>query len=356
MGLTATPVYNYGIEIFNILDAADQGCLGTSYEFALAWSRATSIGSAVVAEPEALKSHLHESGIMLRRTRAMVGQELPEVSRSTIDVDANPDDFDNIALDAVALAHSLVDPQTANSDRWRISGEFDWRLRRATGVAKAPYVAEFVRMVIETGEPVLLGGWHHDVYEIWEDKLRDLNPVFFTGKQTPKQKEASKQAFLNGETNLMIMSLRSGAGTDGLQKRASTVVFGELDWSPAVHDQFIGRLNRDGAIAPVQAFFMVSGQGADPAMVEVLQLKRQQAEAIVGTETGTVTEAPVTQQARIRALAESFLATRGNPPPAPPAVPSLPSDVAASVEAFAPVPASSQPATILQFPLDRIKP
>ena len=259
---------------------------------------------------------------MIRRTRSGVGLELPEVSRSTIDIDADPAGFDDIAVEVVALAQSLVNPETLSSDRWRISGEFDWRLRRATGVAKAAYVAEFVRMVIETGEPVLLGGWHHDVYEIWADKLKDLNPAFFTGKETPKQKEATKQAFLNGDTDLMIMSLRSGAGTDGLQKRASTVVFGELDWSPAVHDQFIGRLNRDGAIAPVQAFFMVSGQGADPAMVEVLQLKRQQAEALVGTETGTATQKPITQQARIRALAESFLATRGNPPAAQPSTPS----------------------------------
>src|SRR5579884_3848269 len=42
------------------------------------------------------------------------------------------------------------------------------------------------------------------------------------------------------------MSLRSGAGLDGLQEDCTVGVFGELDWSPEQHRQCIGRLDRDG--------------------------------------------------------------------------------------------------------------
>jgi hypothetical protein len=69
------------------------------------------------------------------------------------------------------------------------------------------------------------------------------------------------------------MSLRSGAGLDGLQKRCSTMVFGELDWSPGVHHQCIGRLDREGQEQPVTAMFLVCDDGSDPPMMEVLGLK-----------------------------------------------------------------------------------
>jgi hypothetical protein len=47
-------------------------------------------------------------------------------------------------------------------------------LRQATGIAKAPFVADFVRLLVESGEKVLLYGWHREVYSIWRDKLKDL--------------------------------------------------------------------------------------------------------------------------------------------------------------------------------------
>ncbi len=69
-------------------------------------------------------------------------------------------------------------------------------MRQATGIAKAPYVAEFVRMLVESGESVMLYGWHRDVYNIWLERLAEFNPVMYTGTEGPAAKERSKQAFL----------------------------------------------------------------------------------------------------------------------------------------------------------------
>ena len=43
--------------------------------------------------------------------------------------------------------------------------------------------------------------------------------------------------FIDGDARVLMMSLRSGAGLDGLQEVSHTAVFGELDWSPGVHRQ-----------------------------------------------------------------------------------------------------------------------
>lgn len=56
-------------------------------------------------------------------------------------------------------------------------------MRQATGIAKAPYVLEFVRMLVESGESVMLYGWHRDVYNIWLERLAEFNPVMYTGRK-----------------------------------------------------------------------------------------------------------------------------------------------------------------------------
>jgi superfamily II DNA or RNA helicase len=39
MGLTATPIYNYGSEIFNVVDLIEPGALGSWHEFVVEWCR-----------------------------------------------------------------------------------------------------------------------------------------------------------------------------------------------------------------------------------------------------------------------------------------------------------------------------
>jgi SNF2 family DNA or RNA helicase len=309
LGLTATPVYNYGGEIHNILQVIAPDVLGDREEFGREWCVAGWSDKASVRDPAGLGVYLRDQGVMLRRTRAEVGRELPEVVRVPHSIESDGDVFDELAQDAADLAEMIVARAAPRQELWKASGEFDWKMRHATGVAKAPYVAEFVRMLLETDERVVLFGWHRDVYEIWQDKLTEYLPVFYTGTESPTQKERARDAFLSGDSRLLIMSLRSGAGLDGLQDAAHVAVFGELDWSPGMHDQCIGRLHRDGQGEPVVAYFLVSDHGADPVMAEVLNLKRQQSEPLRDPDAPLFVEATNTGD-RVRLLAKQVLAKR----------------------------------------------
>ncbi len=75
-----------------------------------------------------------------------------------------------------------------------------------------------------------------------------------------------------------MMSLRSGAGVDGLQEVCRVGVFGELDWSPMTHKQCLGRLFRDGQTQEVIGYFLHCEDGSDPTVMEVLGIKRGQAD------------------------------------------------------------------------------
>lgn len=281
-GLSATPVYNYGGEIYNVLRCIVPDTIGTFEEFSREWCDGAGRSmKPKLKDPAAFGSHLKEHHIMLRRTRADVQRELPPLTKITHFVDPDTTSFRKSNVRARELARLLLEG-TDRATRFTAAGEFDSLMRQLTGISKAVSVAAFVEMLLQTGQPVLLYGWHRAVYDIWMHELADYNPAIYTGTESDAKKDAELQRFVSGKTDLMIMSLRSGVGVDGLQFRCSTVVFGEFDWSPAVIDQDIGRVARDGQQSPVMAYMLAVDEGADPFMMEVLGLKQDQQRGILG--------------------------------------------------------------------------
>jgi hypothetical protein len=312
IGLTATPIYNYGSEIFNVVEIIEPGALGERWQFNIEWC--TPHGSHwVVKDPPALGTYLRELNIAIRRTEHDVGKEMPPVNVITHTV---PFDEEEAKKDE-DLARSLALKVVSGSftERGQASREFDALMRHTTGVAKAKGVAAFVRILLQARQPVLLCGWHRAVYDIWLDDLKAFGPVLFTGSESQPQKKRAKEAFVSGATNCLIMSLRSGVGVDGLQHRGHTVVFGELDWSPQVHKQVIGRLRRPGQKHQVDAIYLIADGGADPAIVSTLGLKGSQSAGIV--DPLKPIEAQHSDATRIRQLAELYLASKSHLAAAP---------------------------------------
>jgi hypothetical protein len=343
LGLSATPIHNYGDEVWNLFNVMAPGQLGTKEEFMREWG-----GSGrTVKRPEVLGNYLREQGLMLGRTRVEVGRELPQTIKVPRLVDSDTAALEAIKGDIQELARRILADTSTHTEKFTAGGQLDMKLRHATGVDKAPYVAEFVRLLMESEDKIVLWGWHRDVYEIWLRELAEFGPLLYTGSESPKQKRAAELAFCTPRTpapttevlidadgldvdgnpapapdcRILIMSLRSGAGVDGLQKFARVGVFGELDWSPAVHEQAIGRLRRDGMEAdPVVAYFLNSAEGSDPPMLEKLQIKRQQAEPLISKD-GKLFESATVDPHRARSLAESVLGITPTDPEAAPAAP-----------------------------------
>lgn len=185
-------------------------------------------------------------------------------------------------------------------------------MRPATGLTKAPFFAEFIRLLLESAEKIVLFGWHRAVYDIWLDRVVEFHPVLYTGTESPNQKGAALDASKNGDARVLIMSLRSGSGVDGLEMVSKVAVSGELDWSPQVHEQGIGRLRRDGIDEPPVACFPVSEEGSDPTIAEVLQAKRRQGEQVVSLD-GRLFENATAGVNRTRLLAEAAIARATSP-------------------------------------------
>ena len=279
LGLTATPVYNYGGETFNVCEPLRPGELGTAHEFIREWcAEGGHTDTARVLEPQALGAYLREKTIMLRRTRADVGREVPPAQ-----IIAQVVPFKHAVIDAFLKkdAHQLARTILTGSftERGQASREFDNRLRQATGIAKAPYVAELVIDLAQAGKKVVLGGWHRQVYEIWREAFKEKGVPhwLYTGTESATAKAAAVEAFTKApEGAVLILSLRSGAGLDGLQYHSDTIVSGELDWSPKVHEQFNGRVVRDGQENESTIIYPIAETGSDPVMAKILGVKIEQ--------------------------------------------------------------------------------
>lgn len=300
MGLSATPIYNYGDEIYNVLDCLNPYCLGKRGDFLREW--ASNYGTTI-KDPKALGTYLREQFLMIRRSREDVGRELPPVNKIVHTVEYDESAANDKKEMTKALAQKVM---TASfMERGQAARELDIMMRMYTGIGKAVGVANYVRMLLENGEPVILAGWHRAVYDIWMEEMKEYRPVLYTGTESPTQKEAAKKKFIDGDTNLFIISLRSGIGLDGLQHRCKMVVIGELDWSPKVHEQLIARADRDGQKEQVTAIYLVCDEGSDPPIINMLGLKGSQSQGIMNP----LQAIPETysDESRIKVMAEEFL-------------------------------------------------
>ncbi len=308
LSLSASPIYNYGDEIFNVIDCIKPSSLGDKFDFLREWCAGWGQRRVRVVDPQALGTYLRENFLMLRRTRKEVGRELPPVNTIVHTVE-----YDEAKVQkAENIARQLAIRATTGSfmERGVAARELDIFARHYTGVAKAHGVAEYVKIILENNEPVVLAGWHRDVYSVWLKELAEYNPVMYTGSESPAEKEKSKEAFMNGETNLFIISLRSGIGLDGLQKRCNTVVLGELDYSNAVHNQVIGRVSRDREEGQEQeqvtAIYLVCDCGSDPPIIDILGIKASQQHGILNPlDTGI--QEKYSDETRLQVMAKYYL-------------------------------------------------
>lgn len=278
-GLSGTPIYNQGGEIWNVVNILDFHFLGDWESFSREWCYG--YGNAVVIKPELLGEHLRREGMMLRRTKKEVLPELPDKRRLVQEIDADG-----------ALYKRLMQPVLTNLRRWAeeaglspsqralLEDRISQDERQAAGMAKAPFVAQFVRALIESGEKVLLFAHHHAVMDTYKKELRALSPAFITGRETSAQKQKSVERFMEGRTDLCCISLRAASGLN--LQRATAVVFGELDWSPAVHSQAEDRAHRIGQKDSLLCYYLVSPGGSDADIQEHLGLKVSQFMGLMG--------------------------------------------------------------------------
>jgi SWI/SNF-related matrix-associated actin-dependent regulator of chromatin subfamily A-like protein 1 len=290
IGLSGTPIYNQGGEIWNVVNILDYHFLGDWESFSREWCNG--YGNAVVIKPDLLGEHLRREGLMFRRTKKEVLPELPEKRRLVQEIDADDTVYRKLMQPVLEkLRLWQTDGSLTPSARALLEDQISQEERRATGMAKATYVCQFVRALLEAGEKVLLFSHHHTVVDLYRDDLKAFRPAFVTGRESARQKEENIDRFMSGATGLCCVSLRAASGLN--LQRATCVVFGELDWSPAVHSQAEDRAHRMGQEDSLLCYYLVSPRGSDADIQDALGLKVSQFLGLMGETPQSSAEAAV---------------------------------------------------------------
>lgn len=288
-GLSGTPIYNYGNEIWAVTNIIEMHCLGSSDSFSREWC--TGYGEKIVRDPAALGDYLKTEGLMLRRTKDQVQSSLPPKRRVVVNIEKDNEVYRNAIQRAVELSRRYQHLKDFVA-KGQAKREIDQLARQATGIAKAPHVAAFVQTLLDAGERVLVYAHHHAVHGEISRRLKDFKPVMITGQQSQGEKDAAVKTFAQGNTNLIQLAIRGAAGIDGLQGRGTCVVFAELDWSPAVHAQDEDRIHRIGfeGRESLLCYYLVSDAGSDEVMQEALGLKVAQFTQLMGDKGQSVAD------------------------------------------------------------------
>lgn len=285
IGLSGTPIYNRGSEIWPITDILKPGMLGSYDEFCDYFCYINDKGKATVLENkrESLREQL-QNHIMLRRKKSDVLKELKEKVRYKEIIDSNTTYYQN-ELDRIWK--KMEEEQKAAKTEFGRSASYRRAIqgeRVAAGMAKIPHVTNFVRNIMEMEESVVVFCHHRAIHSILHENLREFEPASIIGGQTDRARQDNIDGFQEGRTNMMIAGLR--AGNVGINlSQAKYVVFAELDWSPAIHRQAEDRLHRIGQKETVFAYYLVGNGTLDEHVANVLVDKSYE---IDGVLDGTV--------------------------------------------------------------------
>ena len=281
VGLSGTPIYNRGSEIWPIVDILRPGLLGSFREFCEYFCYINEKGKAIVLENkrESLR-HMLQKHVMLRRKKTDVLSELKEKIRYK-EIIASDINYYNKELERIwkKLEDERKEAQTAfdasTAYQRAIQSE-----RQAAGAAKLPHVINFVKNIMEIEESVVVFCHHKSIHSLLHQSLSEFKPASIIGGQSDKQRQDSIDSFQNGQTKLMIAGLR--AGNVGINlTRAKYVIFAELDWSPAIHLQAEDRLHRIGQKNTVFAYYLIGNGTLDEHVARVLVDKSYEIDSIM---------------------------------------------------------------------------
>ncbi len=285
IGLSGTPIYNRGSEIWPIVDILKPGLLGNFKEFCEYFCYVNEKGKALVLENkrESLRNELQKH-VMLRRKKSDVLKELKDKVRYK----------ELIASNTEYYIEELNKIWTRLEEEWKVA-ETDLARsasnmraikseRQVAGIAKLPHVINFVKNIMEIEESVVVFCHHKLIHKLLHEKLAEFSPVSIIGGQTDKTRYEQIDKFQRGESKLMIAGIR--AGNVGINlTRAKYAIFAELDWSPAIHRQAEDRLHRIGQKNTVFAYYLIGKGTLDDHVANVLVDKSYEIDSIMDETT-----------------------------------------------------------------------
>jgi superfamily II DNA or RNA helicase len=236
-----------------------------------------------------LRLHWHlRSRCFVRRLKADVLPQLPAKTRAIVPVELdNEAEYRLAERDLVAWLRSQpldlreLDAKVAAALRAeRLVRLNALKLLAARGKLHA--ALGWIHDFCSSGERLVVFAGHREVQRAVLSRFPTA--LHILGEDTPTSRDAALQAFqapdANGGNQLIVCSIEV-AGHGLTLTRSSNVVFLELAWTPAKHDQAEDRCHRIGQQDAVNAYYLLAADTIDETISTLLERKR----AVIGAVT-----------------------------------------------------------------------
>ena len=315
--LTGTPIPNRpkeGFAVFNLIDpVAFEKYWRYAFKFCGAFKTKFGIDDNGSSNLNELQTILRES-FMIRRLKKDVLTELPAKIRQVITLPENGLAKVIRAEEkkvreweaAFKKAQCKVSALSANKDSdeylravraldslIRIAFQEMSQVRRETSTAKAPYVVDHVKSLLDEIPKVVVFAHHHLVVDALMEGLADFNPVRLSGQDGGNKKQHALESFQNDDSVRVFVGSIQAAGLGITLTASSTVVFAEMDWVPSNMKQAEDRCHRMGQDESVLIQHVVVDGSIDAKMAALLVAKQAVIDAAMDDELEPVDESEI---------------------------------------------------------------
>lgn len=305
--LTATPVQNSLVELFNLLTLLKPGLLKTEAAFKKEY--VSSKNGRVPKNPEKLRQLMRE--VMVRNTRSLVDVQLPKRFATTITVTPSKseaklyedlteylrvfevgtsdsteveklDKFTrtNLLMRAGSSPQALAD-SLKNLAKKFPSDELKTLTRRASQIKQVEKAQALVDLLKKSSNKTIVFTTHRATSAYLAKTLETAGISFtqFLGDMSLKEKDAAIEAFR--ERIPVLLASETGGEGRNIQF-ANSIVNYDLPWNPMKIEQRIGRIHRIGQKQDVFIFNFCLKDSIEEYILKILHDKINMFELVVG--------------------------------------------------------------------------
>jgi superfamily II DNA or RNA helicase len=163
------------------------------------------------------------------------------------------------------------------------------------GKAKTNIAVSWIEDWLENSdEKIVVFAYHRSVVEVIAEKLGKVCVKYYGG-MSEKEKEASKDAFINNpDVRVIVMNIDTCTGVDGLNKVARTCFYAENTGLPGLFDQSEGRVRRINSTYDAYFTYILKADVLDDAILDVMWERKKLFDSIM---TGKETEVNMEDEA-----------------------------------------------------------
>ncbi len=296
--LTATPVQNSLVELFNLLTLLKPGLLKTEALFKKEY--VDSKNGRVPKNSEKLRQLMRE--VMVRNTRSLVDVKLPKRFASTITVQPTPSELKlycsltdylrtyakemdkltrtNLLMRAGSSPTALADSLKHLSERFEHK-EIKALQKQAAQIKQVEKAHQLVILLKQSSQKTLVFTTHRKTQAYLAACLDEAGIKFaqFSGDMSLKEKDAAIELFR--DTVPVLLASETGGEGRNIQF-ANAIVNYDLPWNPMKIEQRIGRIHRIGQTQDVFIFNFCLAGSIEEYILKILHDKINMFELVVG--------------------------------------------------------------------------